>query len=454
MADRPLLNSDCERYHRRDFLRVGSAGLLGLSLADLLRAESIAAGTALDGGTTAGADRFKTPGNTRKAKSVIMVWLAGGPATIDMWDPRPNAPDTIRGEFKPISTKVDGLQFSEHLPKMASVTDRSTVIRSIHHSIAAHELGTQYMTTGNRPNPALVYPAMGSVASMMLKTPVGVPPYVSFADLRNGQAGGAGYLGPAYNPFPVEAGGGRLKVRGVSLPKEFTVTELDRRDKLRDIFDENFKQVDEGVKLAEGLDKFHTQALDILRNDKTQKAFQLELEPKDVRDAYGTTPFGQSALAARRLVEAGVRFVTVSVGGWDTHRNNFDSLKTRLLPQLDQVLSTLIKDLDSRGLLDETIVYCAGEFGRTPKINQTAGRDHWARSMSVVVAGGAFKRGYVHGTTQADGMAPDKDPISPDDLAATIFHQLGIDPKIELKTNNGRPMLIVRDGKPVDHLMG
>lgn len=453
MTDRLILNTDCERYHRRDFLRVGSAGLLGLSLADLLRAESRALEAARDGGTTAGSGRLSPELGSKKAKSVIMIWLAGGPATIDMWDPRPDAPDTIRGDFKPILTKVDGLQFSEHLPKMASVADRATVIRSIHHTIAAHELGTRYMTTGNRPNPALIYPAMGSVAAKMLTTPVGVPPYVSFADLRNGQAGGAGYLGPAYNPFPVEAGGGRLKVRGVSLPKEMTVTELDRRDKLRDIFDENFRQVDQGVELAQGLDKFHSQALDILRNDKTQKAFQLDQEAKSVRDAYGSTPFGQSALAARRLVEAGVRFVTVSLGGWDTHRNNFDSLKTRLLPQLDQVLSTLITDLDSRGLLEETIVYCAGEFGRTPKINKTAGRDHWARSMSVVVAGGSFKRGYAHGTTQADGMAPDKDPISPDDLASTIFQQLGIDPFLELKTNNGRPMQIVRDGKPVEALL-
>lgn len=454
MNSRSMLNSDCERYHRRDFLKVGSAGLLGLSLADLLRAEAMAYEAARDGGTVSGKSLNKPDITQKKAKSVIMVWLAGGPATIDMWDPRPDAPDTIRGEFKPISTKVEGLQFSEHLPKMASVTDRTTVIRSIHHNIAAHELGTKYMTTGNRPNPALIYPAMGSVAAKMLETPVGVPPYVSFADLRNGQAGGAGYLGPAYNPFPVEAGRGTLRVRGVSLPKELTVTELDRRDRLRDIFDERFKTVDRGVDLAEGLDKFHAQALDILRNDKTQKAFQLDQESKAVREAYGSTPFGQSALAARRLVEAGVRFVTVSIGGWDTHRNNFDSLKTRLLPQLDQVLSALIGDLDQRGLLDETIVYCAGEFGRTPKINKTAGRDHWARSMSVVVAGGQFKRGYAHGTTVTDGTAPDKDPISPDDLAATIFEQLGINPFLELKTNNGRPMQIVRDGKAVEALLG
>ncbi|MFM1801793.1 MAG: hypothetical protein RJA81_1145, partial [Planctomycetota bacterium] len=321
MNSRSLLNSDCERYHRRDFLKVGSAGLLGLSLADLLRAEAMAYEAARDGGTVTGKSLNKPEIAQKKAKSVIMVWLAGGPATIDMWDPRPDAPDTIRGEFKPISTKVEGLQFSEHLPKMSSVADRTTVIRSIHHNIAAHELGTKYMTTGNRPNPALIYPAMGSVAAKMLETPVGVPPYVSFADLRNGQAGGAGYLGPAYNPFPVEAGRGSLRVRGVSLPKELTVTELDRRDRLRDIFDERFKTVDRGVDLAEGLDKFHAQALDILRNDKTQKAFQLDQESKAVREAYGSTPFGQSALAARRLVEAGVRFVTVSIGGWDTHRN-------------------------------------------------------------------------------------------------------------------------------------
>ena len=453
MSDRQSWITDCERYHRRDFLKVGSAGLLGLTLADLLRAEARAVEAARDGGTSAAVLLPRPEASRKKAKSVIMVWLAGGPATIDMWDPKPEAPDTIRGEFKPISTKVSGLQFSEHLPKMAAVADKTTVIRSIHHSIAAHELGTQYMITGNKPNPALVYPAMGSVGAMMLQTPVGVPPYVTFTDLRGGRSGGAGYLGPAYNPFPVETGGGRLRVRGVSLPKELTVTELDRRDKLRDIFDEEFRAVDRGVEVARGLDKFHEQALDILRNDKTQKAFQLTDESEEIRKAYGTTPFGQSALAARRLVEAGVRFVTVSIGGWDTHRDNFKSLGTRLLPQVDQVLSTLISDLDKRGLLDETIVYCAGELGRTPKVNKTAGRDHWSRSMSVVVAGGGFKRGYAHGTTQADGMAPATDPISPDDLAATIFEQLGIDPHKELQTNNGRPMQIVRDGTLVDGLL-
>lgn len=445
--------TDCEGYHRRDFLKVGSAGLLGLNLVDLLRAEARGIDTVSDRqGTIAG---LEGPSETRpKARSVIMIWLAGGPATIDMWDPRPDAPDTIRGEFEPIETAVPGLSFSEHLPRMAQVADRTTVIRSIHHTIAAHELGTQYMTTGNKPNPALVYPAMGSIGAMKLETPVGVPPYVAFQQLRGGQAGGAGYLGPAFNPFPVESGGGRLRVRGVSLPKELTVSQLDSRKHLRDTFDRRFRAMEEGIDVASGLDRFHSQALDILRNDKTQKAFQLESEPAHVREAYGTTPFGQSALASRRLIEAGVRFVTVSLGGWDTHRENFGSLKTKLLPQLDKVLSTLIMDLDRRGLLDETIVYCAGEFGRTPNINKTAGRDHWARSMSVVVAGGGFKRGYAHGTTQTDGMAPATDPISPSDLAATIFRQLGIDPTEELQTNNGRPMQIVRDGTIVPELLG
>jgi len=453
MNGRARWNSDCEGFHRRDFLKAGSAGLLGLSLADLLRAEARAASAIPDAGAVSSIDPASPA--TPRARSVIMVWLAGGPATIDMWDPRPDAPDTIRGEFRPIDTSVPGLSFAEHLPRMAQVADRTTVIRSIHHTIAAHELGTQYMTTGNKPNPALVYPAMGSIGAMKLETPVGVPPYVSFQALRGGQAGGAGYLGPAYNPFPVEAGGGgRLRVRGVSLPKELTVTQLDDRKKLRDSFDQRFRAMEQGVDVAAGLDRFHAQALDILRNDKTQRAFQLETEPASVREAYGTTPFGQSALAARRLIEAGVRFVTVSLGGWDTHRDNFTALKTRLLPQVDKVLSTLIMDLDRRGLLDETIVYCAGEFGRTPKINKTAGRDHWARSMSVVVAGGGFERGYAHGTTQADGMAPETDPISPADLAATIFRQLGIDPHEELQTNNGRPMQIVRDGVVVPELIG
>jgi hypothetical protein len=433
---------DCEGFHRRDFLQVGSAGLLGLSLPGFLAAKA------------AGKKDSKA-----KAQSVILVWLAGGPATIDMWDNKPEAPEGIRGEFKSINTKANGIQFAETLPKMAAVADKVSVVRSLYHTIPSHSPATVFMTTGNKPTAALQYPSLGSVASKMLKTEVGVPPYVTFGDIRNGTAGLSGYLGTGYNPFVIEgaAGNGRaaaFRVRGVTLDGRFTLDELEKRDQLLRKFDTGFAAVDKSSDLVDGLDTFHKQALEILRSDKTKKAFDLAAEKQSTRDAYGTTPFGQACLAARRLVEAGVRFSTVSLGGWDTHSQTFNAHKTRLMPQLDQTLAALIADLDERGLLDSTIVMCAGEFGRTPKINKNNGRDHWARSMACVLAGGGLKRGYAHGTTDASGMAPSTEPVTPDDVASTIFSQLGIDPATELQTPTGRPVQLFREGKVIEKLIG
>jgi len=441
---------DCEGFHRRDFLQVGSAGLLGLTLADVLRTEATAAPRA--------ARDAKGP----KAKSVILVWLSGGPATIDMWDNKPAAPEGIRGEFKSIDTKAPGMQVSECLPKMAAVGDKISLVRSLAHTIPSHGPGTVFMTTGNKPSAALQYPSMGSVAARLLSVDKGVPPYVSFSDLRNGVAGNAGYLGAGYNPFGVEGngggdkgkgGGGNMRVRGITLPAGFSLDELDKRDKLLAGFDQGFKELDSNGNLVNGLDAFHQQALDILRSDKTKKAFDLAAEKPGVRETYGATPFATSALAARRLVEAGVRFVTISTGGWDTHGQNFVNLKTKLLPSLDQTLSALIADLDERGLLDSTIVMCAGEFGRTPKVNPKAGRDHWARSMACVLAGGGIKRGYVHGSTDASGMAPATEPVTPDDVASTIFQQLGVDPHTEMQTPTGRPVQLFREGRVIEKLI-
>jgi hypothetical protein len=429
--------TDCEGFHRRDFLKIGTAGLIGLSLPQLLRLQAL------------GDTGDKSPARTAKAKSVILVWLAGGPATIDMWDIKTEAPAEIKGEFKPIDTAAAGVQISEHLPKTAKVMDKATVIRSLHHTIAAHGPGTVYMTTGNKPTPALQFPSLGSLASKLLETPPGVPPYVTFSQLRNGVAGLGGYLGTAYNPFEVEGSPdkGQLRVRGVSLPASFSLNELEDRNQLLERFDSSFKALDKSSDIAAGLDKFHQQALDILRSDRTKKAFDLTKENQATRDRYGKDAFGQGALAARRLVEAGVRFVTIGTGGWDTHGNNFKTLKDRNLPQLDTVLSALITDLAEKGMLDSTIVYCAGEFGRTPKINKNTGRDHWARSMATLVAGGGFKQGYGHGTTDVNGMAPATDPVTPDDMAATIFSLLGIDPHKEIMTTTGRPITIFREGK-------
>src|SRR5262249_4907937 len=450
MASR--FTTDCEGFARRDFLKIGCAGVFGLTLPQLLKLES-----------QAGASNSEAGRSDRRANSVILVWLAGGPATIDMWDLRPNAPTTIRGEFREIPTSVDGVRICEHLPRMARVMDKCTVIRSLAHTIPSHGPATVFMTTGNKPTPALQYPAMGSLVSRLMRANPGVPPYVSFNELRNGAAARAGYLGTSYTPFIVEgtpgAGGGRnqtannLRVRGITLPTGFTLDQLENRNRLLQGFDTAFREADRNGDLVDGLDTFHRQALEILRSDRTKTAFDLARESQSVRERYGSTPFGQAALAARRLVDAGVRFVTVTLGGWDTHGQNFVNLRTRLLPQLDTVLSALIEDLDGRGQLDNTIVYCAGEFGRPPNINRHAGGDHWARSLSVVLAGGGFRRGYAHGTTDQNGMAPATEPCTPDDVASTIFHNLGLDPHQELNTPTGRPVQLFREGRVVQRLL-
>jgi hypothetical protein len=357
---------------------------------------------------------------------------------------------------------VDGIQISEHLPKMAQVTDKATIVRSLYHSIPAHGPATVFMTTGNKPTPALQYPALGSLATKLLPAAAGVPPYVSFGEIRGGVAGAAGYLGTAYNPFIVEgaannanvrANAAPLRVRSIQLPDNFSLDDLANRDKLLQDFDSTFREVDKSADLLDGYDTFHKQALEILRSDKTKKAFDLNQEKKELRDRYGNTAFGQGALAARRLIEAGVRFVTISLGGWDTHNQNFQALSQRQLPVLDQTLSALISDLSERGLLDKTVVYCAGEFGRTPRVNRNSGRDHWARSMAVVLAGGGFKCGYAHGSTDSQGMAPATEPCTPDDVSATLFHCLGIDPHLELMTSTGRPIQLFREGRVVDKLL-
>jgi len=437
-------STDCEGFARRDFLKIGAAGVLGLNLPQLLQLEARAE-------AIAPAER-----QTRRANSVILVWLSGGPATIDMWDVRPNAPDGIKGEFREIPTRADGVRICEHLPRMAQVMDRCTIVRSLAHTIPSHGPATVFMTTGNRPTPAVQYPAIGSLITRLLPAAPGVPPYVNFGELRNGGAGQAGYLGSSYNPFVVEgaAGNGNFRVRGITLPTGFTLNQLENRDRLTQQFDRGFRAADRNADLVDGLDAFHRQALEILRSDRTRDAFNLGRENQILRQRYGLNPFGQGALAARRLIDAGVRFVTITLGGWDTHGQNFNALRTRLLPQLDQTLSALIEDLGDRGMLERTMVYCAGEFGRTPRINRNAGRDHWARSMAVVLAGGGFRRGYAHGTTDTSGMAPATDPCTPDDIAASIFQNLGLDPHQELMTPTGRPIQLFREGRVVTKLLG
>ncbi len=432
--------TDCERIQRRDFLTAGTAGLLGLSLADLLRLD--AAGD--------------TAGERRPATAVIQVWLSGGPATIDMWNLKPEAPEEIRGEFRPIQTAAPGVLVTEHMPGLASLMNHCALVRSLGHTVSAHGPGTTYMATGNRPSAALDYPALGSLAARVLPSRRGVPPYVTFTALRDGVAGaGAGYLGSAYGPFEVEGEPvrGTFQAHGVSLPSGFSPGDLESREALRRRFDRGLRALESTDALA-GLDRFHRRAREVLYSDRVRAALDLAREPEVVRDDYGRTPLGQGALAARRLIEVGARFVTLGIGGWDTHGDNFRALRARLLPPLDKALSALIRDLGCRGLLEETIVVCAGEFGRTPRVNGTAGRDHWPRAMAVLLAGGGIPGGIVYGATDARGVAPSRDACSPDDLAATIFRRLGFGPRHEVRSASGRPIAIFREGRCLEPLVG
>jgi hypothetical protein len=419
---------------RRHFLQVGAIPLMGLGLPKLLARESVNSLQPL-------------------AKNIILVWLGGGPSTIDMWDLKPNAKAEIRGEFKPVSTTAEGVPICEHLPQMAKQMDHCALIRSVSHTIAEHGQGTEYMLTGNPISPALKYPSIGSIVSSQTERGAGreVPAYI---DLTADNFGQAGYLDSSHNPFVVDRFLGRRpdKSKGeFSLPDGFTVNDLTRRRELLSKVERGFRRFDETAR-ADEMSTFQQQALNILTAGKTRDALDIQQEGSEVIQRYGGSPLGLSALAARRLVQAGVRFVTVGMNGWDTHSQNFAQLRNNLLPQLDRALAALIEDLDAQGLLKETVVYCAGEFNRTPIINSQGGRDHWARAMSVLVAGGGFKPGFVYGSTDKDGFEPATGTCSPADVNATILNQVGIKPHTKLTTRSGRPMPLFREASILEEL--
>jgi hypothetical protein len=442
-----LHKSDCENFHRRDFLHVGALSLMGLSLPQLLATDAQANEL----------DAWQTTQHRKPARNIIMIWLAGGPSTIDMWDLKPDAPAKVRGEFRPIKTSADHIQICEHLPKIAKQMNQCSLVRSLTHTVAEHGQGTEYVMTGNPISPAVKYPSIGSVVAKKLPGAQGVPAYI---DMSGFDYGKAGYLGSSYNPFVVDGFQTRRRnaVRASStrnqfeLPNGFTVEDLNRKNELLKKLEQGFRRFDETPRAAE-MTKFQQQAIDILSSGKTRKALDISQEEKKIRDRYGSRALGRSALAARRLIQAGVRFVSIGISGWDTHSNNFGSLRNTLLPQLDTALSALIDDLQSCGILDETIVYCVGEFNRTPNINTQGGRDHWARSMSALIAGGGFKKGFAYGSTDQNGFEPDSNACSPADVSATILNQCGIRPDSTLVTNSGRPVQVFRDAEIIKGLV-
>ncbi|MEY4687786.1 MAG: hypothetical protein RIR76_1809 [Verrucomicrobiota bacterium] len=440
------LTHNCAGLPRRDFLQLGVGGL---GLAGLLQARALA-GPALSRGPARPGDRV----------NCIMIWLDGGPSHYETFDPKPDAPAEIRGALGTIPTAVSGLRFSEAVPELAKVADKVTVVRSICHKDPNHGGGNHYMMTGARtPVPVACgasvtfHPSFGSVVSHHRGLRHGLPAYVSLP--RVSRSGGPNFLGGKNAPFVI---GGNpqdksFQVRDVVLPADISEGRAASRRELRASLDRMRRHTD---RLAEdpavNLDQYFQQGVDLVLSPRAQAAFDLNREDATVRDAYGRHDFGQRLLLARRLVEVGVSWLTVYSGGWDHHTKLFDAYRGEQVRKLDQGVAALINDLDARGLLDTTLVLLLGEFGRTPKVNKDAGRDHWPHAMSVLMAGAGVPRGQVVGATDAKGYHASENIYRPEDFAASIYTKMGVDPAQMLHTNTGRPVQLVNNGRLIKEL--
>ncbi|MBY0514336.1 MAG: DUF1501 domain-containing protein [Gemmataceae bacterium] len=440
--------TNCAGVSRRDCLQLGLGTLLGGGLATALRARAVAA------------DKPDA-----RAKACILVWMDGGPTHFETFDPKPDAPEEYRGEFKAVPTAVPGVLFSEHMTRLAKLHGKFATIRSVRHDQGNHGAGNHYMMTGAPPRIPVgcgafvsFHPSMGSVVAAEKPAPAGLPPYFSMPSMS--RSGGPNFLGARYAPFVVggDPNGAGFKVRDVVLPEGLTADRFENRSDLRAEVDTFRRFTDRAAAdPAVALDDNYRQAADLMNSKEAQAAFEIGREPEKTRDRYGRNSFGQRALLARRLVEAGVPFVTLYDGGWDHHSDIFGALRTRL-PKWDQTVAALITDLDERGLLDSTLVIALGEFGRTPKISTLSGqnkpgRDHWANAMSILFAGGGTPGGTVVGATDRKGFAAVERVLSPENFVATVYAKLGIDPGKILYTPQGRPTHLVSDPTPVRELM-
>jgi len=453
---------------RRRFLQVGAMGGFGLSLPGLLQAETMA--------------RAGGRGQNR-AKSCIFLFLWGGPSHIDTFDMKPRAPDNIRGEFKPIQTTVPGTHIVEHLPKMAQLAQHYSIIRTLHHNRFIHQPAGSYLLTGVDPRVETAAqgapnaddaPALGSLAARLAPTHPGLPPCVMlpgrvFGQNNNLKGQTGGWLGSRWDPMVInqDPNDRHFKVEGMTLPDEMPLDRLAGRNKLLAALDGRLGDQDAA---SQAMTQQQQRAFETLSHGQGASAFNLEAEPVKVRDRYGRTTFGQGCLLARRLVEAGCRLVTVSycrkTGSgetsnhiWDTHFTNFTQLKNPLLPTLDQAYSALLQDLLERGLLADTVVYLGGEFGRTPRVGQNLGggvssdgRDHYPNCFFGVLAGGRTRPGIVHGASDSLASAPNRDPVSMEDLTATLFAAMGLDPEAVVQARDNRPMPVTR-GQPIQGLL-
>ncbi len=441
--------SNCEGVSRRDCLQLGLGGLLGGGLVGALRAR---------GAERSGAEPAQTL--TRQADACILIWMDGGPSHYETFDPKPDAPVEIRGSFKAIPTQTPGMQFSQLMTRLANISNELAIVRSIRHDQGNHGAGNHYMMTGAPPRIPVgcgafvsFHPSLGSVVAKFNGAPFGIPPYFSIPSMS--RSGGPNFLGARYAPFvvPDSPTSKSFQVRDVTIPSELTDDRFQSRQAIK-------QRVDKMLRINEemagdpvlAVDEFYQQGLELISSPKAQAAFDIHSEPSEVREAYGMNAFGQRALLARRLVEAGVPFVTLYEGGWDHHEKLFDAFEKKV-PPFEASIAALIEDLRSRGRLERTLVVALGEFGRTPKINDRGGRDHWSNAMSVLFSGGGTPGGQTIGATDRHGYSAADRILAPENFVSTIYSKLGIDPNQLLYTPQGRPAHLVSNSEIISELM-
>lgn len=424
----------CEGISRRGLLQIGALSGLGLGLPQLL------------------AGRAQAAGKPQSDMSCILIWTRGGTSHHDTFDPKPDAPASVRGEFDTIDTAVPGVRFTEIVPQMAQHLNRFALLRSWNPQNGSHGTADQWVMSGKRFNAAVPYPTYGAVVSHHLGFKSAMPPFIQLGSQVDRRFGGgtSGYLGLEHNPFELDADPNAevFNVRDITPPQGVDSPRLSRRQKMLKTIDQLQRGLDEQPAAFDSMDEYYRTAMNMITAPETKHAFEIDTEDPRLRERYGRTRFGQSCLLARRLIEAGVRFVTVTDGGWDTHRNNFDSLKNSRIPPVDQALPQLLGDLEDRGMLDSTLVLWLTDFGRTPKINSASGRDHWASSGFAIMAGAGIPGGYVLGETDDEGGRPIRDQYITADIAATVYSKLGIPLDLITMTPDGRPM-VLNDGKPI-----
>jgi hypothetical protein len=439
--------TNCQGNSRRDLLQLGLAGLVGGGLSGALRAAS----PKHDGPSV----------GRRQADACILIWMDGGPSHYETFDPKPQAPAEIRGELGTVRTRTPGLHYCELLPELAALSETTALVRSIRHDQGNHGAGNHYLMTG-APTRIPVgcgafvsfHPSLGSVVAHQLGAPHGMPGYFSIPNMS--RSGGPNFLGSRYAPFvvPDDPNHKNFRVRDVTLPPGLAHNRFEDRLQIREQLDDLLRIHDEAAgDPALAIDQFYLQGLELISSPQAQAAFDIHSEPEAIRQRYGRNPFGQRCLLARRLVSAGVPFVTLYSGGWDHHNEIFPALKTKI-PPFEASVAALIEDLQQQGMLQRTLVVALGEFGRTPQINSRGGRDHWSNAMSVLFAGGGTPGGLVVGTTDRDGYAPIDRVLAPENFVSTVYRKLGIDPGQILYTPQGRPTHLVSDENPIAELMG